>query len=423
MKKLILIFIALLLASSILPGCKPVVGFEHWHLFGNDEMPNASKEVVAEPLCENLSAQKSKGIKNVVIFGDSLSDTNTLKGRRLQMNPEKPFFLGRFSNGPVWNDYLADCVKLGVENYSQGGAMTKSSVMVPSDELLSYIRELGRSLAIGSVDQFVDDYLKEHNGIIENPDKTLFIIWAGANDYLSKFDNSDDLTTMIDLPDTPYKGGNAIAKISAENIGDDIHKLYDAGARTIVVANMPDIGVTPSIKSNKSYLPDGLSNDARHYRLSEELSRITTLHNKLLAQKIYEISSNLDDSTLKIAIFDSAEALKNLMNNKGPHGENNFDYGIDLEKSFTKLSVPGKKPIRIGQKCYTGGYFGSDDQKKICPDVAKMFFWDEIHPTTAGHCGIAFLLHNFLNDENIIEQKAQFEEYKKLCTHSPNQSP
>ena len=60
-------------------------------------------------------------ISRVVIFGDSLTDSGRLK-RRLMVFPEKPYWLGRFSNGPVWPEYLAMATDVAVQNNAYGGA-------------------------------------------------------------------------------------------------------------------------------------------------------------------------------------------------------------------------------------------------------------------------------------------------------------
>jgi GDSL-like Lipase/Acylhydrolase len=49
-----------------------------------------------------------RGFDQLVVFGDSLSDTGNLsKGLGGQFPPSPPFFNGRFSDGPLWLEYLA----------------------------------------------------------------------------------------------------------------------------------------------------------------------------------------------------------------------------------------------------------------------------------------------------------------------------
>jgi len=67
----------------------------------------------------NLSLQD---IDQIYVFGDSLSDTGNAFSRT--GSPPPPYFNGRFSNGPVWVEYLAD--RLGLPrnpstNFAFGG--------------------------------------------------------------------------------------------------------------------------------------------------------------------------------------------------------------------------------------------------------------------------------------------------------------
>ncbi|MBF0112690.1 MAG: hypothetical protein HQK74_08145, partial [Desulfamplus sp.] len=62
--------------------------------------------------------------KNIVVFGDSLSDNGNLFS--ITEYPSEPYYQGRISNGPVWYDYLVE--ELGVTgitlNYAYAGAQT-----------------------------------------------------------------------------------------------------------------------------------------------------------------------------------------------------------------------------------------------------------------------------------------------------------
>jgi hypothetical protein len=48
---------------------------------------------------------------NIIVFGDSLSDTgNAFEATGRREPPSPPYFAGRFSNGPVWvEDFAATC--------------------------------------------------------------------------------------------------------------------------------------------------------------------------------------------------------------------------------------------------------------------------------------------------------------------------
>lgn len=366
---------------------------------------NAFPLVIGEKLNRNL-------VDRMVIFGDSLSDTGRLK-RWIQIMPERPFFLGRFTNGGTWSDFLADKANLSALNYSTGGAVTKVDIHSPIQQVISYLKDSGRYFVTGSIRNFIRDYRTNEllNHKVPNAEKTLFVLWGGANDFLSKFDRKDDVNALIDKPEIPSLGAKAISRQTVLNIEQEIRSLIqDIGARHIVVANLPDIGITPSM-ANRDLFHKGSERDK--YLFSKVLSGVIKDYNKALETKIEELRKEYP--SVNIILFDAAKAFNNLMEGIGPEGQKNFDYGIDLNASFTKLSSPGEPDIRIGKPCYTGGYLGSTDEREICKNASEMIFWDEVHPTSIGHCGIAFLLHNQLFKEGLVSIPADFEKYRKDC--------
>ena len=61
----------------------------------------------------------------LVVFGDSLSDTgNVFAVTHGAVPPSAAYYAGRFSNGPVWPEYLAASLSLPLENFAYGGAQT-----------------------------------------------------------------------------------------------------------------------------------------------------------------------------------------------------------------------------------------------------------------------------------------------------------
>ena len=72
---------------------------------------------------------------------------------------------GRFSNGPVWAEYLANTLRLPFYNWAIGGAATDQYLVVP-----------GLVQQIDSWREYMDrapDY---------RPANTLFAVFAGGND-------------------------------------------------------------------------------------------------------------------------------------------------------------------------------------------------------------------------------------------------
>ena len=79
------------------------------------------------------SVLQAKQFSRLVVFGDSTTDTGNvyeLSGRTKPASP--PYFEGRWSNGPLWIEYLADRLNVprprpslaGGTNYAYAGAQT-----------------------------------------------------------------------------------------------------------------------------------------------------------------------------------------------------------------------------------------------------------------------------------------------------------
>src|SRR5262245_23347845 len=163
----------------------------------------------------NLAHAESP-FSEVVVFGDSISDTgNAFLGfEGAAAGP--PYFEGRFSNGPVWVEVLAQELGLpapapslmGGSNYAWGGAETGPGI--------SFFGTPNVGTQIG---QFLADreQLTGHE---------LIVIAAGSNDLAW---------------DTPHAAGRLV-----RNLGKHISDLAAAGGRTFLVPNLPSPGPNPS---------------------------------------------------------------------------------------------------------------------------------------------------------------------------------
>ncbi len=142
--------------------------------------------------------------KTIVAFGDSLTDNGNLH----DLDPDKyapaeQYYEGRFSNGPVWVDYLAEADYLNADliNNAYGGAQTSS------DTKPGLIQQVAAYTDASSL-----------------PTDALFTIWIGGNDFL---DGSSDF------------------KQSADNVRTALDALATFGAKSILVLNLPDLGAIP----------------------------------------------------------------------------------------------------------------------------------------------------------------------------------
>ena len=137
---------------------------------------------------------------NLVVFGDSLSDTGNINTLYGTIAP--PYYDGRYSNGPIYVDVMANALGLsslnslsGGTNYAYGGATTSTMMWQYQD----YLNSIGNNI----------DPL------------SLFVVWGGGNDLLGN--------------QTVEEGNSAATRILG--IVDD---LLTYGAQSILVMNLPN---------------------------------------------------------------------------------------------------------------------------------------------------------------------------------------
>ncbi|WP_013323903.1 SGNH/GDSL hydrolase family protein [Gloeothece verrucosa] len=201
-----------------------------------------------------ISAQStwsSNGIEQLYIFGDSLSDVgNIFQLTEQQRPPSPPYYSGRYSNGRLWVEYLADELQLTpnhVTNLAWGGATTQGTI--------------GNTV---SLKKQIEKFLANHPNINS---QALCIIWIGANDYL-------------------YGATNVKATVG--NIVEGVFSLVNTGMKKFLIVNLPDLGKLPATRDTKA---------------ATSLSALTKAHNKYLSQSIQQLKQDLGPR-VEIAEFD-----------------------------------------------------------------------------------------------------------------------
>ncbi len=245
----------------------------------------------------------------IVSFGDSLSDNGPADGHGLRVS----------SNGRVWVDYLAE--RLGVKLLG----MAFSSA------------ETDHHPATGSAKWGfcwqIDDYLHKMGGASEDK---LYIIWIGGNDLLKR------------------KGSprHAIEKAVA-NIAIGIDRLVGAGARHILVMNLPDLGLTPMMNGQNLHM-NGQGLRHRFVDDPDGGTQLAQAFNAALAQALapWRNAVNL----LEVDVF----ALMNRFKAQGV-----FDDAVHM--------------LMVNQ-----------------PTTKSYMFWDTHHPTDDAHRRIAAAVHQAL---------------------------
>ncbi|MEH1928190.1 SGNH/GDSL hydrolase family protein [Nostoc sp.] len=217
------------------------------------------------------------------VFGDSLSDTGNIynaSGKTYPASP--PYFEGRFSDGPLWVDYLGD--QLGLKptlfttipptpiptqgiNFAFGGASSGlGNAVLPDSNLPGVLKQvLGFAGTLKANNQTADP-------------NALYTLWGGANDFF--FLNPKDSTTPIN------------------NISLALNTLVGVGAKNILVFNLPDLGKLPAATING--------------RNPTTLSKSTSEFNLGLAQTVSALSQNPNLNIISVdtySLFNQASAL------------------------------------------------------------------------------------------------------------------
>ncbi|KAI0703659.1 hypothetical protein C8T65DRAFT_578674 [Cerioporus squamosus] len=163
---------------------------------------------------------RPKAHSAIIAFGDSFSDNGS--GAWALTNhtwPADPHYAGgRFSNGPVWLEYVAGNLSTPLVDYAVGGATS-------SNALVQGYTGPGSTIPVPSVDEQVADFLEStpSNVLLTNP---LFVLEGGAND------------AFFDLNVTAAQSFNALMKSKAA--------LASAYPRAeILLLSYPDLSQIP----------------------------------------------------------------------------------------------------------------------------------------------------------------------------------
>ncbi|MEM8643157.1 MAG: SGNH/GDSL hydrolase family protein [Cyanobacteria bacterium P01_G01_bin.54] len=289
-----------------------------------------------------------KEITDVYVLGDSLSDTGNLFTLTMEQTPVFPYDRGRFSNGLVAVEYLADRLQsdsdqtfdltpslLGGNNFAVGGATTGRDNLGEDDSgidlpgLLDQVEVLTQQLETTNVESA--EKLADPNA--------LYIAWAGANNALAYLtgNNPEDPALLLEQGVNDYV--------------DSITQLIDLGARNIVIPNLPNLGRLPNSGAFRT-----------------DASVLTRIFNGDLALALGNLDFELDPpdfTVLEVDLFARSEEIV--------ADPQSFD--------ITNTTDP-LLPLVVGGQLPT--------------DASGFFFWDEVHPTTQGHALFADTIFNTL---------------------------
>lgn len=288
---------------------------------------------------------------NLFILGDSLSDSGNVALMTAQRSTPPfstlmataPYASGRFSNGPVWAEQLAADLHLsaapsllGGTDFAFGGARSGPLPGLPATASPTLRQQLQMLLA--------SPWSK--NGRL--PSDSLFAVGVSATIYETAALAAALTAAGVD-PTTVDLKVNAILDAAVANLAGVITALSAAGAMNLLILNAPDLGLTPA---------------ARSAGLAAEATLISASFNDLLAAELASLAATL------------------------PVNLHSFDL-------FQMLREVVAQPERFGLSNATDPCIHVNTTvDPFCANPDAYLFWDEIHPTTAGHAVLASAVYS-----------------------------
>lgn len=294
--------------------------------------------------------------------------------------PGQPYWNSRFSNGKVWNEYLARMIS--IEQSDEEVYLNRSfagSWAVTYDYQLTVwnlIRHpIGtiKNLIVGklvppSLGLAVHAYLMEHQKL---NDETLFFIFSGGNDYINVLFFEDNYNTAV----MSTYIDNVLSSVSAS-----ISKLMQAGARRFVIMGVPHIGEIPRVVKTGD---------------REILNTAVDVHNERLRHRIKEWQQIYPDANF--LFIDMNEYLQRILNHPENYGFTNttdacLDVKLPMYHVFNHSPFANNFVLRYVQVLhYRDQHFAAGEKNyHVCNQPERYLFWDEIHPSTRAHAYLAF---------------------------------
>ncbi|CAF1334765.1 unnamed protein product [Adineta ricciae] len=246
----------------------------------------------------------------VIVFGDSLSDTNNVYTLTNGTWPTTPlYFQGRFCDSFNWVDNLRIS---NVKNYAHGGATTDSAVVQGYTKL--------DTVPVPGVRQQIKIYLDSTKEQDIDFGKTLYIISAGGNDLVYS------------------KVLNPFAIVN--RLSNAVNDLIACGAKHILIFNQPPAETYPYVQ-------------ALSYKFV--VKQFTILFNSILSFRLKQIQKS--NSHISLKLFNLHLIIKRVVGNESGQFENTTDPCWDMVNDIPAVlqSSDPSKYVFIDKFHFTSG--------------------------------------------------------------------
>jgi len=302
-------------------------------------------KVLAAVLIATAGTAFAQSSPRVVTFGDSFSDSGNAfdfvksnatppgYGMGITLIPEAPYARNghHLTNGPTWAELLADAA--GAPQNAQPAFRSSNpramNFAIATARARGAAGDPGPNLAME-----VAAFLVKTGGIA--PADALYIVEFGANDVGDALDAPNPVAALAIL-------NNAVAAMV-----DAIVTLRNAGAKTFLITNVANAGLSPAVRILDVLQPG----------TAAAAATVTTIFNGLLAAALAPLPPALG---ITIVPFDGHALFQDLVANPGAAG---------LENVTDACLTPDTAPF-------------------VCRTPDRYLYWDGVHPTAAVHALVA----------------------------------
>lgn len=310
------------------------------------------------------------------------------KIRLVPILPGKPYWKSRFSNGLVWNEYLAQMwsIQKSDDDVYINKAFGGSWAATYDDQLTVWnlIRHpLGtiKTLIVGklippSLGITVQAYLFEHGQL---NDESVYFIFSGTNDYLSvlMFEDKYNALVMSKYIDNVLDG-----------LTSSVFKLANAGAKRFVIMGIPHVGNMP-----------------KHVKTADRelLNAAAVQHNERLKVRIEGWKTLYPKADF--LFVDTEHYLSSALASPAKYGfTNTADSCIDVQ--FPMYGALAHSPfasnfvLQYAQMLqYKDKQFAPGDKNyHVCDAPENYLYWDDVHISTRAHGYLAFEVCSAMKD-------------------------
>jgi outer membrane lipase/esterase len=303
---------------------------------------------------------------SLYVFGDSLADDGNTPKFGIDY-PPPPYSDFRFSNGPVFSQYLGPLTGLNVSpanNYAVGGAFAGPLNVLGTtyNNLENLPPTLGEPGFPVQLPSFLSEVTEFQATGTHFTNEDVVAVWVGANDYFATL-----ALVNAGLANATTAITNAVTTVATQT-ATGVTELNALGAQRFLVFNLPPLGLTPQFNQ------DGAA-------VVAETDAVSAAHDSTLAAYMSGVHAS---TGANIIVVNAAQPFSELLANPAAYGKTNTTQAC--------IDVPScvAAPTAV-QNQYV--------------------FWDSVHPTTGTHEIIAAYAAGELNGLAGLAAPAQVAAY------------